>query len=555
MRNINAKSLLLSCILLFLAIQVVALDIHGTITDNKTGLPLPGVLVRIVSADKEVGRATTNTSGAFSINLSYNTDYRVYIDLKGYEQVRLDISTKFSTQITSIPPLDIAMNPLPAKDAVKANIATPSTASTNSNATIVLRGKVYHMQLGGMGAEQVVVKNTGSGIIQTDNTISNGNYLLSLEAGQNYMVSVIGNGINPIYNYDSYFISTYGVSGSVIIIRNFENKAIIDVAESNTKTNTTPNKKEDVKSATNQREIKARNVEVRISDVNNSKPNKDSIRDYENQIKERALLEKEKAEAIQKAEALRKKNNDALVKKQYNDSIQKFQQDILAARKLQERLNAEKEREDNEKLLAQQKADEERKAKEAILAQERIDAEKKRLQAENNRRIDSVMASGTRFMHKEKTKEDIAKEQNNTLTTTTTNSNNRLQLPITVNESRTFIQNNTLYYGPGKAMLDDIAKAFLLDVANTLRADSTKQIDIVVHSDANEEASVADYICKLRIKQIIDLLVTTHQVNFSQLHVRSAGSDQGVNTCKKGDAGCTDLDHQLNRRVEFIWSN
>jgi hypothetical protein len=90
-----------------------------------------------------------------------------------------------------------------------------------------------------------------------------------------------------------------------------------------------------------------------------------------------------------------------------------------------------------------------------------------------------------------------------------------------------------------------------LDIANKLKSDANLKLDISIHADANDELSVSEYLCKLRLKNISDLLINTYKVNFSQLTIRNTGSDQGANTCKKGDANCSELDHQMNRRIEL----
>ena len=155
-----------------------------------------------------------------------------------------------------------------------------------------------------------------------------------------------------------------------------------------------------------------------------------------------------------------------------------------------------------------------------------------------------MASSGNRFMHKEKTKEDIEKENDN-------NSIVKNPLPISVDESRTPVINDIIYFGPGKGILDEEAKKYLLDIANKLKADANLKLDISIHADANDELTVSEYLCKLRLKNISDLLINTYKVNFSQLTIRNTGSDQGANACKKGDVNCTELDHQMNRRIEL----
>jgi outer membrane protein OmpA-like peptidoglycan-associated protein len=163
-------------------------------------------------------------------------------------------------------------------------------------------------------------------------------------------------------------------------------------------------------------------------------------------------------------------------------------------------------------------------------------------------------------MHSSKTKEDIAREAkmssnyiDNVIKDTSADLSIAIKptLPIGVDENRTPVIDNKIYFGPGKAILDEEAKKYLLEMSNKLIGNLNLKLNISVHADANEEASIADYICKLRTKNITDLLLHKYNVNFSQLIIRSAGSAQGVNLCIKGDAKCSELDHQMNRRVEI----
>ena len=104
-------------------------------------------------------------------------------------------------------------------------------------------------------------------------------------------------------------------------------------------------------------------------------------------------------------------------------------------------------------------------------------------------------------------------------------------------------------------MLDTNAIGFLTIIANKLKSNPNSKVEIAVHSDLNDEASIADYICKLRIKRIVDLMINTLGVNFQQLVVRSVGINEPANNCKKGNTTCTALDHQMNRRTEIKYLN
>lgn len=589
-----------------------ALDLKGTVTDNISKTPIAKALVRIQINGIETGRTNTKSDGTFALPLERNVDYKVYIDMLGYEQTRLDISTKFAATINEIPALEIELNKLKTNNSVSST-TTNATTTTNNTGTInnninsndpsiivLLKGKVYHAMYGGLAGEQVILKNINTGETKIDNTIANGNYLLQLEPNKNYSLTVKGIAGNPLYEYETFFISTTGVQSSVQVIRNFENKAIIYVIisdnSSETKTTQAVTAPTTSKSKKVKKDIVARNVVVKITDVNDKEENirtvnsatdlkkiedakkAEALKTAEMQKKKDAEMlalkveAEKKLEATRQAELQKQKENQSKLDEQKKLELQKKKEAEMLALKLeaQKKLDASKQKEQanqiaidkkiaEEKRLATEKEIALQKEKEAkIIAEQKVIIEKQKTETktaeekklavlENNKRLDSIVAyGGTRFMHKEKTIEDVQRE-----TANTNNTNIKNPLPISVDENRTPVINDIIYFGPGKGILDEEAKKYLLDIANKLKSDANLKLDISIHADANDELSVSEYLCKLRLKNISDLLINTYKVNFSQLTIRNTGSDQGANTCKKGDANCSELDHQMNRRIEL----
>ena len=127
-----------------------ALDLKGTVTDNISKTPIAKALVRIQINGIETGRTNTKSDGTFALPLERNVDYKVYIDMLGYEQTRLDISTKFAATINDIPTLEIELYKLKTNTTVSSTINNTSTttnieASTKSNnpsLIVLLKGKV-----------------------------------------------------------------------------------------------------------------------------------------------------------------------------------------------------------------------------------------------------------------------------------------------------------------------------------------------------------------------------------------------------------------------------
>ncbi|MEI6311473.1 MAG: hypothetical protein WCP57_04345 [Bacteroidota bacterium] len=546
-----------------------ALDLKGLVVDNDTKLPISGAWIRIFINGTETGKTNTSTDGNFTIPLQRDVVYKVYIDKKGYEQIRLDISTKFSSTINDIPALDIALikakTPIETTTTNTANIST--TSAPNLAPSIVLKGKVYHQLLGGLAGTEVQLKNNSTGIIQKDITIENGNYVFNIEPNSNYTLSAVSLITHPIFIYENYLISTLGVNSSVQIVRNFENKGEI-IREIEVQKESSAATSVVKKTKKNKKDIVARNIVVKITDVN---PKEKEVKEIVVDNTKAKELEEKKQEELKLAEAQKiadqKKIEEKLAQLALERKQIEEQKKLAEDKKLQIQNAKEQEKQlaiqkkiEEQKLIDNQVKELERIAEEKRLADEKALEEKKQIQIAYNKYLDSIVAySGPRFMHSSKTKEDIAREtkiSSNYLGDAIKDTSIDLPiaskplLPINVDENRTPVIDNKIYFGPGKAILDEEAKKYLLEMSNKLIGNLNLKLNISVHADANDEASVADYICKLRTKNITDLLLHKYNVNFSQLVIRSAGSVQGANGCKKGDVNCTELDHQMNRRVE-----
>lgn len=125
------------------------------------------------------------------------------------------------------------------------------------------------------------------------------------------------------------------------------------------------------------------------------------------------------------------------------------------------------------------------------------------------------------------------------------------KLPIQSGELRNVIQDNTIYYAPGKAELYDAAQQLINQYVQKLLNDPNIVLSIDVHVDNADEASVSDYLSKLRSEKIVNYILK-YNIPFSQLEIHLIGDQVPVNDCQKKN--CTDLEKQLNRRVVFSWA-
>jgi len=332
-------------------------------------------------------------------------------------------------------------------------------------------------------------------------------------------------------------------------------------------------KLETAKKEKEEKKMVARNVVVKITDMDEKKStvNEDSIAKYKEGLtaaakamEEKQLAEQKRIESEKKAADLRSKELEAKKRSEAEKQLaeqkrleeQKRKEDLMAAanaKAIEEKQLAEQKRIESEKKAADLKT-KELEAKRKTETEKQL-AEQKRLEeasrkselsdetskkAENNR-IDSMIGTAPKFMHqpgaeKKANKQDVQ-----------TNS----ALPIGNDETRTPVIDNKIYYPAGKAMLDDMAKEYLAGLASKMLADSSIHVSIIVHTDANMETTIEDYLCKLRSRKVLDELLN-RGVSFQRLTVRLTGMKQPSNSCVRNKDGCTDLDHQMNRFTELV---
>ena len=569
------KSILLFyTVFLFFTTSALAINFNGMVRDDISREPIAGAIVRVFNGTELVAKSTSNADGSFSIPLALGNDYRVYIDKESYEQLRVEATTKFSAAITELPVLELSM----IKLKTPTNIAP--TASPTAP-TVQLKGKVYHLQIGGLEGETIVFKNNNTGKESTTNTLSNGNYSIPIDANTNYTITVEANGTYPEYVYAPVILNTNGITGAIEIVRNFENRGIVDqnitipitadakvavekkvdkttapvVKKENTTTTTkSDNPKKSSETITDKDKALVQSLNEKynkllLNDSMHQKKDKMVARNVEvkfydevpTETKEKTKKEITKPTPINKPAPSAVANPTTLVKK-----------DTLKTERQQEdKQLAEKTPSSNTSTTIE--------SKKIVEVPPVVKVPVVKEQHADDKKIDSMIGTAPRFMHHELTKEDKARiDALKTITSKTEvvaiDKTNSL-LPIAENETRTPVIDNKIYYGEGKASLDEDAIKYLTDLAKKLLSNSSLKLEIAIHCDLNNEASIADYICKLRIKRIVDLMVNQLNINFQQLVIRSVGMNEPVNTCKKGDAACAPLDHQMNRRTEIKFLN
>lgn len=540
-----------------------AIDFNGLIKDELTSIPVEGAMVRVFKNNDQIASVKTNEEGRFSIPLLMGFDYKVYIDKTSYEQLRVNVSTNFSSSITELPFLDLRL------------VKTKEKLS-NPPITVNLVGKLYHLQLGGLEAEQINVKNNLTGELLSTTTLSNGNYSVQIAPNSNYTITINTNGSYPEYAYAPIYLNTTGIDTSIQIIRNFENKGLIIETEVKSPILPTTSNIEKKEQTTTIIPNKASSHNI-IKDTITNKSKAEAIKDKDKALLKSLNIKYEKLLAADSLNGIKDKMVARNMVVKFYDEEKKTDTKTNKISSRERSIPATKAILRNSDTLQSNKSTETKKDVQTfndtssnkktetpptILNEQSSekavsnDYQKAIDKTAADKRIDSIIGTATRFMHREspiseKTKSDEVQQ----VKPETIDIKTDISLPVKIDEERTPVIDDKIYYAEGKAFLDTNAIGLLTMIANKLKSSPNSKVEIAVHSDLNDEASIADYICKLRIKRIVDLMINVLEVNFQQLVIRSVGINEPTNNCKKGNTTCTALDHQMNRRTEIKYLN
>ena len=109
---------------------------------------------------------------------------------------------------------------------------------------------------------------------------------------------------------------------------------------------------------------------------------------------------------------------------------------------------------------------------------------------------------------------------------------------------------NTIYFDLDKYYIRPDAALELEKIAAYLRKYTTIQVDIRSHTDCRHSHKYNQVLSERRAKSTFDWLVK-NGVNSGRLTFKGYGETQLVNGCHDGEK-CTEAEHQMNRRSEFI---
>ncbi|GFZ78610.1 cell envelope biogenesis protein OmpA [Aquaticitalea lipolytica] len=108
-----------------------------------------------------------------------------------------------------------------------------------------------------------------------------------------------------------------------------------------------------------------------------------------------------------------------------------------------------------------------------------------------------------------------------------------------------------IYFDFDKSNIRPDAEVELQKVIAVLNKYPTMKIDVRSHTDSRATTQYNDALSKRRNKSTIDYIVKKGNISKDRLTGQGYGESQLVNKCSDG-VDCTETEHQLNRRSEFI---
>ncbi len=119
------------------------------------------------------------------------------------------------------------------------------------------------------------------------------------------------------------------------------------------------------------------------------------------------------------------------------------------------------------------------------------------------------------------------------------------------NFTTSYYKDGAIYYNVAKAYLSNDVKEILKGIALRLKNDNETSLKLSAYSDADKELKIDEFICKMRIEEIVNLLMN-EGVDFAQLDINIYGHQLLKNNCIEG-SNCTEKQHQENRKVELTF--
>ena len=122
--------------------------------------------------------------------------------------------------------------------------------------------------------------------------------------------------------------------------------------------------------------------------------------------------------------------------------------------------------------------------------------------------------------------------------------------PVEISEATTEIKTQPLLWDAGKATLRPENEPILLALAKTLQQQPRCKLTVASHTDTRGSAKKTTQLSLERSKAVVDFLIAKG-VSPDRLTYKGLGATQPIVLCSNA-APCSEAEHQLNRRTEFL---
>ncbi len=109
-----------------------------------------------------------------------------------------------------------------------------------------------------------------------------------------------------------------------------------------------------------------------------------------------------------------------------------------------------------------------------------------------------------------------------------------------------------VYYNVNSADITADSKQILDDIVKSLQENKILKVSIISHTDSKGDDNSNLLLSEKRAKNVLDYFISKG-IEKSRLSSKGMGESKVINRCKNG-VDCSEEEHKLNRRTEFIFS-
>ncbi len=123
---------------------------------------------------------------------------------------------------------------------------------------------------------------------------------------------------------------------------------------------------------------------------------------------------------------------------------------------------------------------------------------------------------------------------------------------FTKSEKKELIVTKDIYYEVNSAEVNPDSKIILDNIIVSLKENSSLKLSIISHTDAQGEDNSNKLLSEKRAKTVMDYILSKG-IEKERLTYKGLGESKILNRCKNG-IDCSEEEHKLNRRTEFVFS-